>query len=254
MNKVSKTVGGLGLVGFSAVGVYTFGIQPSPPQYPKKRAKLQCSCGKTELQFRNSQPLFKIQCCCFDCRQRWEWSRSKGCPLEKYSRPGEGVYVGNAISAVKNEDALVPYMLRKNADVTFLTAECCFSIMLAVHPFYLGNVCGISGEGGCTLEAGDVPCKIRIQIQDWEKSKVGDHGASSLPPWTGDGVECKGAKFSFDYLRMLYHLVLCGLPLVFLTKPWREPGDITAQELVGRRPVKVLGIKEYCHVHSSDGV
>ena len=50
-----------------------------PLPYPGKRGVVQCSCGKCKLTLRNYKPRFRLECNCFDCRKRMEWSKSLGC-------------------------------------------------------------------------------------------------------------------------------------------------------------------------------
>lgn len=50
-----------------------------PLPYPGKRGVVQCSCGKCKLTLRNYEPRFRLECNCFDCRKRMEWSKSLGC-------------------------------------------------------------------------------------------------------------------------------------------------------------------------------
>ena len=91
-------------VGAALAGLAYKRIPEGPdPEFPDRRASVACKCGGARLEFRNHKALCRLQCACFDCRQRVQWSEARGCPIGKYAAPVDAVYLANAITSVCGE-------------------------------------------------------------------------------------------------------------------------------------------------------
>ena len=248
-----RVAGGVAAAGTAAVllgtGYYKFISKPtSLDPACKDRATSTCRCGKTVLTFRNPRPIFHVQCCCFSCRQRHQWSRANGCPLGEYSQPHCAVYLHNAVTQLIGE--VQPIALRDGGAITSLISTCCCTEMAAVHEVaYFGNVAVIPHRNldSVTQHRAGV-AQARVQTGEWDAAKVGPKGgvtSEDLPPYKGSGSEFKSFTPGNFYSS--------GLLGAFLEKPWREAGDRTVEEIIAETgPAQVLGILEYAPVSQDD--
>lgn len=202
-----------------------------------KRARVRCQCGKTEIAFRNYQSVYRLECACFSCRQRHEWQYVHGSPIGEYNAPVNITYLSNAVTSIVGEGHLRTYKLREKTDTTWLATACCHSVMaLSNSVAYRGNIVGIPGD---IVDCDEVPCRARIQTQAWAPN------INALPPFKGQGPIVTGRHI----IPMLWWLISTGFIFKMYTKPDREDGDRSIEEIMGSSPI-ILGIKEYEHITS----
>ena len=126
----------------------------------KNKALLACHCGECNIILLDRRVRYKIECLCFDCRQRAMISQSMGNPrafpnpLEKRARGVEIIYFSNALQVDDKSRTLLQFRkLREDGFNVTAYASCCGTIMLSSHPAYDGqsvsvlpNNCRVKGE------------------------------------------------------------------------------------------------------------
>lgn len=248
----------LGTVGLCGAGAasYVFLVQPprTKPELAGKRAVVKCKCGQTGLSFRNSEPVLRVECCCFDCRQRWDWQRARGAHLQPYATPIQALYMHNAITHVEGEHLLGAWQLRDSGPagriqthihVTALSCESCKTILAVTHPVYFGNVVAISPDRERTTCA-EIPCSARINTKDWDEEVVGREKWISLPEYSGGGPTIDGRNLLSTTYKLMFET---GMPLAVLGKPLRLAGDRTLEDVIAKAgKIQIVGVKEYAHL------
>jgi len=127
---------------------------------PENTALLACHCGECKIILLDRRVRYKIECLCFDCRQRAMISQSMGNPrafpdpLKKRARGVEIIYFSNAMQVDDKSRTLLQFRkLREDGFNVTTYASCCGTIMLSSHPAYDGqsvsvlpNNCRVEGE------------------------------------------------------------------------------------------------------------
>jgi len=220
-------------------------------EFPDSRATLECKCGKAKISFRNYSSRMRIECACFSCRQRQEWSHAHNDGVEEYQAPSDLTWLDNAITDVRGREHLVCNILRAGSDSRWLATTCCQSVLCVTNPLYRGNVIA-AVRNACNLKCHEaMPAQVRIQTREWAHRKVGDgytteENMQSRFPFAG------GVEKVFDgrsMVSMLWGLYKCSFLQVMGTTPYRGAADTTIEGLIGELgPVVDLGVKEYTHI------
>ena len=220
------------ILAITAIAVlYVRLIRPLPLEYPNRRGKVQCQCGKVTFILRNFEARFSLDCCCMDCRKRKEWVRMRGYNTPKYVAPVAGVWMHNAITEVHGEEHLKPWKLNASTATRWLLAECCGSQMGVVHPAHLGSIAVFLAER--VVESTKLETGCRLFPEQWDAEANGP-----VPAYDGPGIEVNGRSTALFVWRFFFSV---GLFWVALRRPQREPGDITLQDLIDRNgPIQIV--------------
>ncbi len=142
--------------------------------FPERRATVRCKCGKTCIYVRDYAVKFRLECGCFSCRQRHEWSHAMQCPsVTKYDAPCDLTWLDNAVTSVDAPELLQTRVLRDGSDTRWLAATCCHSVMAISNPNYKGNVFAVA-RACANIDVVDMQPKARIQTAAWSKKRVGE--------------------------------------------------------------------------------
>ena len=216
--------------------------------HPNTRAEVHCKCGAVQLCFRNYDTRMRLECSCFSCRQRHEWSVAQNCPgVKPYTSPTDLTWLDNAETSVKGEDTLRTHILRDGSDTRWLTCIDCSSVLVISNPLYKGNIVAVP-RATATLQCHDtmMPC-ARIQTREWSKRKVGEGylDETEMPPWSHEGPVLDGRST----MKMIWNLYWNGFLKAMGVAPHREEGDRTVESLMeASGDVVNLQIPEYVHV------
>lgn len=99
-----------------------------------------CACGKTKIFWSRAQPAYRINDFSDDAQQQHDWVESRG-SRKTTGEPVDSTLMWNDIQRFQNEEQTKWYRLRKaewyvHGPTDFCVAECCSSLMCAVHPWY----------------------------------------------------------------------------------------------------------------------
>lgn len=132
------------------------------------------------------------------------------------------------------------WKLRKGSPLTMLVADCCGTIMGALHPAHRTNVFVVPRY--TMVAAADIgPPKLRI-LSDQSHFDI-----KSLPPYAGDGLVLRSRGVG-DWRRPLFLLKMmfgAGTIYELLRVPAREPQDFTFQDILAGKPIKVVGASRF---------
>ena len=217
--------------------------------FPTQRATLACKCGKAKISLRNYSSRMRIQCACFSCRQRHEWSHAHKCNgVEEYNLPCDLTWLDNAVTDVTGMEHLVCNILRAGSDTRWVATTCCKSVLCVTNPLYKGNVIA-AVRSACNLTCHEaMEAQVRIQTREWVKRKVGDgyQTEEDIPAFAG------GEDKVFDgrsLVAILWGLYRNNFFKALSTTPYREDRDQTVESLIeGLGPVVNLGVNEYTHI------
>ena len=227
--------------------------RPLPLKYPSKRTVLQCSCGKCTITLRNYEPQWYVQCNCYDCRLRFDWSKNLGCQYlagKDYNGLVDGVWVQNAITDFTGE--VSAWKLRDDAPTINMKADCCGTLMGVHHPIHGDNIFVTLFDA--VKESAPITPKAR------GLSNLNHFDKELLPPFTGAGPGpitiqsyAKG-----DWRRIwstLQFMFRAGAFWALLRTRTSKPTDRTFQDIIAGKPVKVVGAGHFdassCHVTRS---
>lgn len=149
-------------------------------------ASIACSCGAVQIQFRTEAPLFRLECCCHDCRAAvWYAHAKKGGPSPPENEMFDSNWFPNDFTILKGQDQIGSFMNFAGADTTRFHCKDCWTCLFGDHPAYGGKivltqVTNFTGFGG--LSGADLPEPMaRHFLKDLTSER-----AAALPAWAGD--------------------------------------------------------------------
>jgi hypothetical protein len=114
---------------------------------------LRCRCGQCELTLCDPIMRYRLECLCFDCRQRGLISASKNpglaLPIDviNYVRGVDDYYFANGFLVDdKSRDLLFFSKLREDAFNTTAMSACCGTLMCGTHPVYEGASISVNAD------------------------------------------------------------------------------------------------------------
>jgi hypothetical protein len=146
-----------------------------------------CKCGAVELEFYATGDLFRLQCCCHDCRAALWYANKRGGPAPPAHPCVDNSWLPNDFRVVRGEHRIGAFMNFENADTTRFYCKDCWTILFGDHPLYDSKVVVTTahnykeyeGLGGISL----MPPQARHFMQDLTPDEV-----AALPPWRGDAT------------------------------------------------------------------
>ena len=119
----------------------------------KLSASLECQCGKCRLTLCDPRMRYRLECLCFDCRQRGLQFASKRpenrIPIDilNYERGIDDYYFANAFLIDDESKKLIEFTkLREDAFNTTAMASCCGTYLCGVHPVYNGGSISVNAD------------------------------------------------------------------------------------------------------------
>ena len=161
--------------------------------------KCKCSDNKVVLKIGDASIRMKLECGCCDCRQALEWAHQNGGPKLRNDRPPEVIYFGNDILVESGKENLKWFKLRDEGTSMRWVAECCFTTMVFVSPFYLDKIFATYSdivEYDETIPR-DSETVCRFQMTEYPKDLV-----KNLAPFSNGGkdIDIKAAEENLDLL------------------------------------------------------
>jgi len=167
-------------------------------------SSITCKCGECKLRFQQKTCLYRLDCCCCDCKANQDyWFTVKG---DKSPGPApdpcilDSLYFPNDFAVEKGLSLLGAFKLSETAKSTRIYCTQCFTILLVDNPFYeakfvLTTVLNYEGYQGLhDADLMEPQCRIFVKDMTEEERKA-------ARPWKGapDGVqETVSMKFLAD--------------------------------------------------------
>ena len=114
---------------------------------------LECRCGKCRLTVCDPLMRYRLECLCFDCRQRQLISASKHAnnklPIDvaNYDRGVDEYYFANGFLVEQSSrEQLIFSKLRDDAFNTTAMSACCGTLMCGTHPVYEGASVSVNAD------------------------------------------------------------------------------------------------------------
>ena len=133
----------------------------------KNEASLNCRCGACTMVLCNPTMLYRLECLCFDCRQRGLISASKRAgndiPAEiaAYERGIDDYYFANGFLVdQKSRDLLTFTKLREDAFNTTAMSSCCGTLMCGTHPAYEGASVSVNADSCRVIVDEIIPVQV----------------------------------------------------------------------------------------------
>ena len=130
-------------------------------------AVLECQCGKCRLTLCDPNMRYRLECLCFDCRQRGLQFASKReenqlpAAIINYERGVDDYYFANAFLIDDASRELLTFSkLREDAFNTTAMSACCGTLMCGTHPVYEGASISVNADS-CRVS---VPSLIPSQV------------------------------------------------------------------------------------------
>lgn len=145
----------------------------------EKTAVLSCHCGECKVVLLDHRVRCKIECLCFDCRQRAMISQSMGNPrafpdsLKDREQGIEIMYFSNAMQVDEKSLTLLQFRkLREDGFNVTTYSTCCGTIMLSSHPAYDGQSVSVL-PNNCRVEGEiDAPVSMVLFASDFPEEKL----------------------------------------------------------------------------------
>ncbi len=116
-------------------------------------AVLECQCGKCRLTLCDPNMRYRLECLCFDCRQRGLLFASKRpenqlpAAIINYERGVDDYYFSNAFLVDDASRELLTFSrLREGAFNTTAMSACCGTLMCGTHPVYEGASVSVNAD------------------------------------------------------------------------------------------------------------
>ena len=124
-----------------------------PAMMPETSAHLECQCGRCRLGLCDPNMRYRLECLCFDCRQRGLQFASRrpenhlAPEIIHYERGVDDYYFANAFLVDETSRDLLGFSkLREDAFNTTATARCCGTLMCGTHPVYEGQSVSVNAD------------------------------------------------------------------------------------------------------------
>ena len=134
---------------------------------------LECRCGACRITLCDPIMRSRMECLCFDCRQRGLISASKNPgnslpePVAKFERGIELVYFANALIVDEASRELLEFSkLTEEAFNTTAMATCCGTLMCGTHPLYEGKTISVNADSCRVTTTSSSPLKAVVFASD----------------------------------------------------------------------------------------
>ena len=125
-------------------------------------AIITCNCGKLEVHFATTKPLFRLICCCDDCNAILHWAAWKsGRTFYPACQGIDKIYLQNSLKIVKGEDNLRWVKITPDTACLRGIATCCYASLIVENLSILGpkivcvdvDFCKVTGIDACDVTA-----------------------------------------------------------------------------------------------------
>lgn len=133
----------------------------------QKQATLQCQCGRCQLTLCDPRMRYRLECLCFDCRQRCLQFASKrpennlAADFLNYERGVDDYYFANGflIDDV-SRDLIEMTKLRDDAFNTTAMSACCGTFLCGSHPVYENGSISVNADSGRVSAPDIIPNQV----------------------------------------------------------------------------------------------
>jgi|TARA_Y100000031_G_scaffold25593_1_gene27573 hypothetical protein len=155
-----------------------------------------CNCGKLEVHFATTKPLFRLICCCNDCNAILHWAAWKnGRTFYPAFQGIDKIYLENSLKVAKGEENLRWVKITPNSVCLRGVATCCYASLFVENLSILGpkivcvdvDYCKVRGAEACEVTAQifekDVPSNRKNAVCEGFKGPRFEEGPEETPMW-----------------------------------------------------------------------
>merc|ERR1719348_1568046 len=197
---------------------------------------ISCICGKVKICLANSQPKYRLECGCCDCRQALQWaSLQEGPPAPALP---DLWYFRDDFTFIEGQELTKLYKLREDGASTRVVATCCFSTLLVNHPGYQNNVVMVMAQG-VIMNVPKIEPLVRIQMKDFPKHRI-----CELKPFKNQSVPLDPENLdSFGELASWDECVVKIMEIFGDTA--LEAEGLSMKKIMDKEEALILGLKHY---------
>lgn len=140
------------------------------------KAFLECRCGACRITLCDPTMRSRMECLCFDCRQRGLISASKHAgnslpeAVANFERGIELAYFANALIVDEaSQDLLEFSKLTEDGFNTTAMSTCCGTLMCGIHPLYEGKTISVNADSCRVTTTSSSPLKAVVFANDIPK-------------------------------------------------------------------------------------
>merc|ERR1711872_2987 len=151
---------------------------------------VQCVCGKVCVELQCPTPVYRLQCGCCDCRQALQWAELQGGPAAPRMLADLWYFQNNFSFRIGRQNTKWVKLRERGNSVRCVTT-CCYTTIMAHHPFYQNNVVMVMADAA-KMDVPEIDISARIYLKDVAKENI-----NLLPPFEGvvidkDNLDGKG--------------------------------------------------------------
>ena len=150
----------------------------APREMTTKTALLECQCGKCRLTLCDPHMRYRLECLCFDCRQRGLQFANRRDENElppaiiNYERGIDDYYFANAFLIDEASRELLTFTkLREDAYNTTAISACCGTLLCGTHPVYDGASVSVNADSCKVSVSSPIPCRAILFGCDFPPDK-----------------------------------------------------------------------------------
>ncbi|MFT4562132.1 MAG: hypothetical protein ACI9BW_001876 [Gammaproteobacteria bacterium] len=200
-------------------------------------AQLACRCGACQITICDPRVRFRIECLCFDCRQRALISASKGPAnalsqsFSDYQRGVDLYYFANALIVPEESRLLLEYSkLREDAFNVTAMSTCCGTVMCGAPPVFEGGAIWATPDT-CTINgASGMAPQFYLFSNDFPEDKCAALPLSNTIPTLGSAFE----EMRSPLLQTLLRAIRAPIDVQST-----QPGYTTFEQLYAEQDLKV---------------
>jgi hypothetical protein len=198
---------------------------------------LECRCRECRLTLCDPMMRYRLECLCFDCRQRGLISASKhpgnALPIDvvKYKRGLDDYYFANGFLVEQSSRELLVFSkLREDAFNTTAMSACCGTLMCGTHPVYEGASVSVNADSCRVSTSFVMPTQVILFGCDFPQDKYAEIQKRALAPILFSVYD------EIDTLPMNSFLKAVTEPL---SETYRYPGYVTFEALSEQAEIEI---------------
>ena len=148
-------------------------------------AKISCLCRAVCVEFNADKDLFRVECCCHDCRAALWFAHEQGGPAcPEYNRV-DNSWLPNDFVIVSGKEHIGAFLNFENGDTTRFHCAQCWTVLFGDHPAYAERILVTPAknyrEYDALSEISLMPPQGRNFLKDLTAEEV-----EELPVWKGN--------------------------------------------------------------------
>jgi hypothetical protein len=200
-------------------------------------AQLRCRCGACHITICDPRVRFRIECLCFDCRQRALISAAKG-PVNAlsqsfldYQRGVDLYYFANALIVAEESRSLLEYSkLREDAFTVTAMSSCCGTVMCGAPPVFERRAVWATPDTCSIIGASEMALQFYLFSNDFPEDKCAALPLGDTIPTLGSALE----EMSGPSLQALLSAIRAPIDMQF-----RQAGYTTFEQLYAEQDIKL---------------